>query len=176
MIDILIEMIKHFKDYSDTNKSEDVEAFIEWLCYKNKLQKHNKNISNNAIVFELNKIHTEIKNISKGILKRSNLSSLDDYYYLQELKKQKLCSKSVLINSFNHEVSKGNEIIKRLLNANLLMQTVDKNDKRVKLIKLTPQALTVLGIVENQLTSLYDERFANYYDEEKESLLRLLKK
>lgn len=176
MVDILTEMIKYSKEYCDTSKDESVEAFIEWLCYKNKLQNHTKKVSNSALIFEINRVNTDIKNISKNILRSCNLNSLDDYYYLVELKKYKSLSKSVLINSFNHEISKGSEIIKRLINAKLLTQTTDANDKRVKLIKLTPQAITILSILENKLSDVYRQSLTSLHEEEKEVLLKLLKK
>lgn len=176
MVDILTEMLKYSKEYCDTNKDESVEAFIDWLCHKNKLQNPTKKTPNSSLIFEINRANTEIKNITKDVLRSCNLNSLDDYYYLLELKHHKSLSKSVLINSFNHEISKGSEIIKRLINAKLLIQTTDTNDKRVKLVKLTSQAITILSILENKLSDIYHESLVPFHEEEKEALVKLLKK
>lgn len=176
MIDILTDMLKLSKEYADTNSDESVESFIEWLCYKNKLQKPTKKTSNSSLIFALNKANIKIKNSSKEILKSYNLTSLDDYYYLLELKKHKTLSKSILINNINHEISTGSEIIKRLLKANLLIQTVDVNDKRVKLVSLSSQAFTLLAILEDKLTDLFDKKLEYVYEEEKALFLKLLNK
>ncbi|MFT5835483.1 MAG: DNA-binding MarR family transcriptional regulator [Sulfurimonas sp.] len=176
MVDILTQMLKYSKEYSDINKDESVEAFIDWLCHKNKLQNPSKKVSNTSLIFEIHRTNTKIKSITKDILKSCNLNSLDDYYYLIELKQHKSLSKSVLINSFNHEISKGSEIIKRLINVKLLIQTTDTKDKRVKLIKLTPQALTILSILENKLSDVYTKSLTPFHEEEKETIVKLLKK
>jgi len=176
MINILTDMLKYSKEYSDTGGEESIDAFTMWLCSKNKLQKPTKNVENSSLIFALSQANTSIKSNSKEILKNCNLNSLDDYYYLLELKKHKVLSKSVLITRLNHEISTGTEIIKRLLKANLITQSVDTNDKRVKLVALTSQALTLLAILDNQLHALFDDSLKNFSEEEKGLFLSLLKK
>ncbi|MDX1809192.1 MAG: hypothetical protein R3331_06610 [Sulfurospirillaceae bacterium] len=176
MIGILTDILKLSKEYSDNNGADSIDAFIEWLCHRNKLQKPTKKISNSSLVFALNRSNSKMRDMSRKVLKSCNLNSVDDYFYLQELKKHKILSKSVLINSFDHEISKGSEIIKRLVKSSFLIESTDAKDKRVKLIELTPLALSALGVLENQLTQIYDKKFESYHDGDKELFLKLLKK
>ncbi len=176
MIDILTDLLKMTKEFSETREDGTTEEFIEWISLSKKVQKHSKKVNNSSLIYELIQSQLLIKNETKELIKSLNLNSLDDYYYLKNIQKEKSIAKSMLINSFNHEIPTGTEIIKRLLKAGLLEEQSDKNDKRIKLVSLSSTALTLIGILDHQLQALFAQRLSALSEDEKAMLLMLLSK
>ncbi len=176
MIDILSNIMKLTQEYITLFPQGDTDGFIEWLSLSKKLQKHHNKVENSVLISSLIGTSSNVKSQTKEIVKNLNLHSIDDFYYLKEVEKQKKIAKGVLINELHHETPTGSEIIKRLIKIGLLNEEVDSGDKRVKLVSLTPQAQTLLAILTTQLSLKFSEILQQVSEDDKAMLVMLLRK
>ena len=176
MIDILSNIMKLTQEYSTLFPQGDTDGFIEWLSLSKKIQKHHNKVENSALISSLMSSSINIKSKTKEIVKKLNLTSIDDFYYLKEEEKHQKIAKGILINELHHEIPTGSEIIKRLIKIGLLNEEVDNGDKRVKLVSLTPQAQTLLAILTTQLSLKFSEILQQVSEDDKVMLVMLLRK
>ena len=78
------------------------------------------------------------KGYIKKALEESTILTLDDFGYLAAVWQYGNLTKTQVIEKNIHEKNTGMEIIKRLINHQLLEQYDDQNDKRSKRLKITP--------------------------------------
>lgn len=87
------------------------------------------------------------KNYIKIVLEGTVFTTVDDFTYLASLLENKNLTKTELINKNIQEKSTGTEIIKRLLNLELVSQTEDTIDKRSKILNITETGRQALFLV-----------------------------
>lgn len=87
------------------------------------------------------------KNYIKVVLEGTVFTTVDDFTYLASLLENKNLTKTELINKNIQEKSTGTEIIKRLLNLELVSQTEDTIDKRSKILNITETGRQALFLV-----------------------------
>lgn len=145
---ILQELITNLKDFEDEKMSKSIkmEDFVVFLNQKYlgnlvsdkpSIDVNAKNDENNIgqlIAF----MYRYAKGYIKKALEESTLLTLDDFGYLAAIWQDGDLTKTQLIEKNIHEKNTGMEIIKRLLNNNLLEQYNDLEDKRSKRLKITP--------------------------------------
>ncbi|MER0440734.1 MarR family winged helix-turn-helix transcriptional regulator [Emticicia sp. W12TSBA100-4] len=78
------------------------------------------------------------KSYIKKALEESTILTLDDFGYLAAVWQYGNLTKTQVIEKNIHEKNTGMEIIKRLINNQLLEQRDDETDKRSKRLKITP--------------------------------------
>lgn len=78
------------------------------------------------------------KGYIKKALEESTILTLDDFGYLAAVWQYGNLTKTQVIEKNIHEKNTGMEILKRLINNQLLEQQDDENDKRSKRLKITP--------------------------------------
>lgn len=144
---LLKELIHHVEQYQEKNASTKIEDFVIWL--NNHLFTSKKSVEHGShdellIAFKLIHVNKELKKQTKRILTKSNISSIDEYSFLLHLDYQDSFRKMELVELHNLKAPTGIEIIKRLLKNKLIEEFPDKDDKRAKRIKITPQGRTAL--------------------------------
>jgi DNA-binding MarR family transcriptional regulator len=72
------------------------------------------------------------------------------------------------------EKSSGNEVLKRLLRQQLIEETKNPNDKRSKLLKLTPAGFAAINAVRIQLEKMGNLVAGDLTEQEKEILITML--
>ncbi len=73
----------------------------------------------------------------KKALSQTKISTLEEFGFLASLIQKPGLLKSELIHLHLMEISSGTEVIKRLIRADMITETVDQNDKRAKRLYLT---------------------------------------
>lgn len=84
------------------------------------------------------------KHYVKRALQHAPIHTIDEFGFLTALLQTPALTKTELIQRNQLEIPSGNEIIRRLLKAELLSETADLSDKRSKLVSLTEKGRTVL--------------------------------
>jgi MarR family transcriptional regulator, lower aerobic nicotinate degradation pathway regulator len=109
-------------------------------------------------------------------LEGSLLTTGDDFSYLATLLNKGSLTKTELILLSAHEKSSGMEVIKRLLNNELIEQTDDEKDKRSKRITLSQKGMGVLMQSFEAMEKVGKIASGDLTNQEKNQLVYLLKK
>lgn len=176
MLDLFSELLILAKEFDKIEPDGKIDAFKNWLVLSEKLQKHTKKADESNIFSEISKQHARIKQQTREIIKSVGLSTLDDYYYLLEIQKEKQISKSKLITNRSHEMPTGTEIIKRLLKRELIQQESDPKDRRIKCLSLKPIAIHIVNVLKKQLADIENEHLRFFQNDELYTLSVLLKR
>ncbi|CAN5812952.1 hypothetical protein BH10BAC3_BH10BAC3_21970 [soil metagenome] len=113
---------------------------------------------------------------SRKIFKNSKIYSIDDFSFLASLLPDKKLKKADVIRKNIAEKSSGNEVLKRLLRQKLIKETNNPNDKRSKLLEISPEGFTEINAVTSQMYNMGSLVDGDLTDQEKTSLLTLLSK
>ncbi len=116
------------------------------------------------------------KNYFKSAIHGSDFSTPDDVIYLIVLKFSYNMTKMDLIKKNVHEKPAGMQIIKRLITNGWVSEKKSDEDKRSKIISITPKGLTALASVMEKVRDATDIVSGDLADEEKIELIRILSK
>ncbi|MCO5254321.1 MAG: MarR family winged helix-turn-helix transcriptional regulator [Bacteroidetes bacterium] len=116
------------------------------------------------------------KNYFKSAIHGSDFSTPDDVIYLIVLKFSYNMTKMDLIKKNVHEKPAGMQIIKRLITNGWVSEKKSDEDKRSKIISITPKGLTALASVMEKVRDATDIVSGDLADEEKIELIRILNK
>ncbi|MGE5394315.1 MAG: MarR family winged helix-turn-helix transcriptional regulator [Candidatus Saccharibacteria bacterium] len=88
---------------------------------------------------------------TRKFLEGLSINSRLEYQFLQTVHVLQNAKKTDLISLLLVEYTTGMDIIKRLINNGLLIETQNENDKRVKLLELTEEGNKLLSLAEKRL-------------------------
>ncbi len=177
---ILQQLINDLSNYELENEDSDDLNYLDFVAYlSSKVQTGTTEIRNlrgeqemwideqykdsqTDIVIFITLLYRYAKVYIKKALKNSLVQTADEFSYLIVLMTHESLSKSDLIQKNVMEKTSGVEVIKRLINNNLIHQFEDKDDKRIvrvaitekgkfEIIKLLPEMAKVSKIVSANL-------------------------
>jgi MarR family transcriptional regulator, lower aerobic nicotinate degradation pathway regulator len=129
-----------------------------------------------ALVRLLAFLHRYARLYARKGLEATNLGSLEEYAYLDTLRQSGPISKTELIQKNRHEKPTGMEIIRRLLDLGLMLQQDDRDDRRSKLVSLSPQGIELLDTLTETMQKIFRLTTGNLSAVERLQLLQLLEK
>jgi len=150
LINELVNLVKLYED-SDKNRTEDIGSFCNWL------EKHlesnpkprsvepewagktNGRSADSVINTSLVHLYRYAKLHAKTAIAGTSFSTPDEFIYLISLASGGSMSKSTLIKQNVHEKPTGILIINRLIDKGLVEQQSIKEDKRSRIIHITPK-------------------------------------
>lgn len=185
----LLNLILEVQEYEQSKSNKNnftIEDFRIWL---NEKAYQNTNPTElfkkeNQKVFDLeNEIAKQVillgrfskQMIRRGLKDFPNLAN-EEFTYLYRLMDEKSLTKTQLVERNAHEKQTGMEIIRRLVKNNLIEEFSDENDKRKTRLKVTDLGKEVFKKSVQDVTLVSRILSAKISDEEKESLLSILKK
>lgn len=185
IIDLLMQ-VKEFENSHCYKPNSTVEHFRMWLNDKKYTEecptKLFKN-ENHEVSFTENEICKQILLLGRysKLLIRKGLSDFPDlvneeFTYLYRLKDEPFLTKIQLIERNGHEKQTGTQIIKRLLEAQLLEEKNDDEDKRSKRLNLTERGKEMFHESVNNINQTSKVLSGTLKDHEKNDLLNILKK
>lgn len=143
----LLHQVKEFETSASYKPNSSVDDFRIWMNDKKYADESPTKLfknENHQVSFTENEICKQILLLSRysKLMIRKGLADFPDlaneeFTYLYRLKDEPDLTKIQLIERNGHEKQTGTQIIKRLLEANLLEEKNDENDKRSKRLKLT---------------------------------------
>lgn len=187
--DFIIDLLHQVKEFevSDAYKSNSsVDDFRMWLNHKKysdesptKLfmnEKHTVSFTENEICKQVLLLSRYSKLlIRKGLTNFPDLAN-EEFTYLYRLKDEPFLTKIQLIEKNGHEKQTGTQIIKRLLEAGLLEEHNDTEDKRSKRLNLTKSGEKIFHDSVSNVNQTSKILSGKLNDKEKEDFLKILRK
>jgi DNA-binding MarR family transcriptional regulator len=142
------------------NKSGDLSDFAVWLSREttedpesgaSKPPVHPTETTEAQITRMLLFLTRYARVYARKALDGSPLGSMDEFQYLVSLQISGSLSKTDLINRNRHEKPTGMDIIRRLLTLGLIAQAGDPDDRRSKLLVLSPQGAALVQSLQGRM-------------------------
>lgn len=185
IIDLLIQ-VKEFENSGAYKPNCKVEDFRMWLNDKKYTKESPTKLfknENHNVSFTENEICKQILLLGRysKLLIRKGLGDFPDlvneeFTYLYRLKDEPFLTKIQLIERNGHEKQTGTQIIKRLLEAGLLEEKNDNEDKRSKRLNLTEKGEEIFHESVSNVNITSKILSGKLNEDEKNELLRILKK
>lgn len=176
----VIDWTEQFENQLSDGEQWSDEKFAVWLSNQVNLSKQKDLVSPKkpkpALTMYIYFMYKYALFYSRKIFKNSMIYSLDDFSVLASLLPDKQLMKADVIRKNVTEKSSGNEVLKRLLRQQLIEETDNPNDKRSKLLKLTPAGFQEINAVRSQLEKMGNLVAGDLTDQEKEILITMLSK
>jgi MarR family transcriptional regulator, lower aerobic nicotinate degradation pathway regulator len=186
--DLLIDLVQALKNYQLTSTEAakaNLESFSNWLAKT--VKKEPVQVEPNPFTTSENEINVEIARLvigmsryAKALIKKAivDYDELigEDFTYLYSLIDVESLTKTELIEKNVHEKATGLEIIKRLINHQLIEEKQDVTDKRSKRVWLTEKGRQLCFKSFEQLNKVSAIVTGNLLQDEKLTLLHVLQK
>lgn len=193
--DSIIPLIEKWEQFRRVNKSGSLDDFAMWVLNESKaFSMKNQDLSIEDVTLAgvtLEGDYPEIPSASglaayivvrlfkalrfyfKPVLQQHDLSSLDELFFLSSLAWKPNLSKKALCQTNMTDVPTGIDIIKRLVKNDLVVEKENNEDKREKLLSLTPRGWEKIFSVFSGSEGLQDI-FANLGVEDRKVMLKFL--
>jgi len=176
----LIDWAEKFESQLSDGEFWDDGNFANWLSLEVNLGKHaDTTLTEKTKPFITMYIYFMYKYAlfySRKIFKDSLIYSIDDFSVLASLLPNKQLKKTDVIRKNISEKSSGNEVLKRLLRLKLIKETDNPNDKRSKLLELSPAGFNEINAVRSQLEKMGSLVAGDLSEQEIIMLLNMLSK
>ncbi len=116
------------------------------------------------------------KYFGKVALKESELKSIDEFTLLNNIFNATSISKNELYKQNVFELSSGTQIVKRLIEWNLIKEVQSPSDKRVTILEITDKGKKIRNKVFQKLAAEVQFKSSMFSMEEKKILIELLNK
>jgi MarR family transcriptional regulator, lower aerobic nicotinate degradation pathway regulator len=181
----IITLVEEFES-KNNNLNVDLDDFLFWMQNKKAIDALVENaectIPEQKETFRINgEISRHIFRLNrfaaiyaKELLQDSPLISINDFGFVANVHAQKAIAKSELIKLMLMEKSPGMEVIKRLIAKNIFEEFDNQNDKRSKMIRLTPFGLDTIFKTYAKMSKLSDIVCADLNYDTKVNTLKVL--
>lgn len=158
-LELISSLLEDIDNYIKQGGTGDKQGFLKYLLNTNyDVKKEIKTTSKGAptealqvmersadqgaiLAFHLHRLGKYAKYYIKESFKNSALLAADDFGFLAAIIEHKEISKTALISYNLHEVPSGMEIIRRLISRGLVMERVNQDDRRIKMLSHTELGL-----------------------------------
>jgi len=182
----LLHQVKEFENSKAYKPNSNVDDFRVWMNDKKYADESPTKLfknENHKVAFTENEICKQILLLSRysKLMIRKGLADFpelvnEEFTYIYRLKDEPNLTKIQLIERNGHEKQTGTQIIRRLLDAKLLEEKNDEDDKRSKRLKLTQKGEDIFheSVARvNQTSKILSGKLST---DEKNELLKILKK
>ena len=144
----IVELVSEWSDFTDKNSDHKLASFCKYYLEKEKIaaNESSKPASGRAknrgsLLKAMGRILSAHSLYMRAAMRTVNLPGLESFYYLNGLNYLGEVRKSDLINYLFAETTTGMEAINKLITAKMINERVSPDDKRAKLIRLTPKGI-----------------------------------
>lgn len=130
----------------------------------------------NIISRQVSLVYRYVKEYTKKGLEGSDLKTIEEFSYLIVLMAYDSLTKTELIQKNAMGKTSGIEVIKRLLQKNLIKQFADTKDRRSQRVKITHEGIMEMRKIFPQVQSASDVIAGNLSQSEQQTLIFLLQK
>lgn len=175
-VEKLNELIRHFAEYAENYKEQDLESFAFWLLKRKESKKEtDESQLNRDLGYYINRINRYGKYLSKYFLEETAITSLDEFSFLTVVKVLGKPSKSEVYEATITELTTGQQMMRRLVKLGLIGEEVDAKDKRMKRVFLTKKGEETQKLAFEQIGKECNLKFGEINMESKKELLKTLK-
>ncbi|HHH53924.1 MAG TPA: MarR family transcriptional regulator [Bacteroidetes bacterium] len=193
-IQLIKIILDYVEQYSKSHKNDGIESFTHFLneqvfekndiparnLNKDEFHKENYNNYKRYAEVEFSTLLTNLYRFAKHYIKKAfqntEIRTIDEFGFLATLIRQESLQKKDLINQHFLETSSGSEILKRLYSKGFIKESRDENDKRAKLVSLTPKGKEVIMNSFDQMYRVSEIIIGNLTDEELKQSLKIFNK
>ena len=173
----VIEVVNLFAEFHNETGSDNVSAFSVWL--NRRLNAHPAGVANTVddnrmLVWLTHRLSKMFRWYAKETLQANGLTSMDEYFFLISINKIGTPSKTKVYADTITEINTGTQMMKRMIDAGLIEEVTDKQDKRVRRVKLTAKGKRTRENFFQQSVSDLKLKSGNLSETEKKELIRLL--
>ncbi len=173
----VIEVVNLFAEFHNETGSDNVSAFSVWL--NRRLNAHPAGVANTGddnrmLVWLTHRLSKMFRWYAKETLQANGLTSMDEYFFLISINKIGTPSKTKVYADTITEINTGTQMMKRMIDAGLIQEVTDKQDKRVRRVKLTAKGKRTRENFFQQSVSDLKLKSGNLSETEKKELIRLL--
>ena len=173
----VIEVVNIFAEFHNETGSDNVSAFSVWL--NRRLNAHPAGVANTGddnrmLVWLTHRLSKMFRWYAKETLQANGLTSMDEYFFLISINKIGTPSKTKVYADTITEINTGTQMMKRMIDAGLIEEVTDKQDKRVRRVKLTSKGKRTRENFFQQSVSDLKLKSGNLSETEKKELIRLL--
>jgi len=173
----LVEVVNLFAEFNKETGSDDVSEFSVWL--NRRLNAHPTGADktgddNRMLVWLTHRLSKIFRWYAKETLLANGLNSMDEYFFLISITKLGSPSKTEVYADTITEINTGTQMMKRLIDAGLIEEYADSQDKRVHRVKLTTKGKRIKESFFQQSVSDLKLKSGNLSQSEKKELIRLL--
>ena len=188
----LLEKVEEFEQ-AEGEFAGDMESFVSWLFFtiskkkpdtlpqlstdfRSAKQISRKQTTEIEISTLIAHMYKYAKHYSKKVLDNTALSTIDDFGFMATLLSESNLTKSDLINRHLMEITSGTEVIKRLIKGGLIIEEPNPDDKRSKILKISPQGFGVMMQAFSEMNKVAYVISGNLSQMEKKVFTNLLNK
>jgi len=179
----LLDLLDEFEVESGSG-TVNMDTFTSWLANRQIVQLAlETGLAQQSDTHLDSQLNDSIKYVSryakfytKSALQQSVFATADELSYLLFLQDNGPLNKTALIKQQVQEKSAGIQIINRLLAMNLVEQKPDRQDKRNKIIQLTPVGIEAIALNKKRMEQANEQLLGSLSAMEKKTLKALLNK
>ncbi len=186
LIEEVLQLIKNFDTSIDSKYySKDLAGFKSWIFESEKKKvaeepdwegKENGRTPESIINTLIVHMNRYAKTYSKSAICNSRFATQEDFIYLINLKAYGAMTKTDLIKKNIHEKPVGMQIINRLIKKGWIEQNGSLEDRRSKIVLITPDGISVLDQSMKKIKQATEIVTGNLSYAEKIELIKLLQK
>ena len=173
----MIELLSFFQEYYEETGSNDIGEFSVWLnrhFNSHPIKSTQTGDDNRMIVWLTHRLSKLFRWYAKDTLKANGLTSMEEYFFLISINRLDNPSKTEVYADTITELNTGTQMMKRLIDAGLIEELTDKDDKRVKRVKLTSKGKKTRENFFQQTIPDLKLKMGNLSDTEKKEVIRVL--
>ncbi len=177
-----VEILKEWLDFERIKPNASIDDFcVNFLSLKEKNTISITDLnckSDNQLIFGLTKTINRLSKLwmyfTLNAVKSIGLTSFDEFTFLYTINESKVLKKKDLIYMHYLEISSGLLVIDRLIKKGFLTEKTDDEDKRSKLVSLTPKGKQALEKCDLELGKVANELYGEMPKEEMELCIQYL--
>jgi len=174
----IVQLVEEWTTFEDVSNEQSVEAFCRYYLQKQRPKpkhpgKKSERIMNGVSLLKtVGRILSAYSLYFRSAVNHIGMPPAESFYYLNTLVHMGEVKKSDLINQMFAETTTGMEIINRLIREKKITERTSPDDKRAKLIKITPKGTASLDeyykisakVIEMTFKDLSDDVLVDCYE------------
>lgn len=175
----ILSLIEKYMDYTSETGEVNLKDFSVWLNRSLSgeepvIKAASPSQTERDIIYLINRLSKFSRFYSKKVISRYGLTSLDEFYFLISITRLGTPGKNEVYKDTITEVTTGAQIMKRMIAAGLITEVTDKEDKRMKRVRLSDKGKKVRDRLFSEFTETVKLKTGNLSGAEKETLRTLL--
>ena len=174
----LLSLLERYLNEKGGQREDWLTDFVDWLSLTSSEDTNDEHsgaehidlVIGMQLISTSNKVRTRLNTFIAG----SPFATFLDYQFLFVLKEHGRMTKSELIYAHMMEISSGIEVVKRLLKQNWIYEEPNPDDRRSKLIMVTPEGEALLSGYSDSAREIYTSFSRDLEYPRKRAVLQLL--
>jgi DNA-binding MarR family transcriptional regulator len=157
--EFLIKLLPYLDAFEQEVEKGTIPEFGEWLSRQTEERVQvqggaEESMLEQLAAYYLGVICKHTSHYTKKAFSKLKLQGMEEYGFLRELEQEGIQSKSALIQACYSSTPSGMEVIKRLIKKGLVVEKPSHEDRRVKLLEVSPKGKVELENAQKDIRSL----------------------